>query len=87
MRQRNNNFMWGIRCLPPNQTIELIIKAKNLQTIADEINLRFFSSFKVISRSMVNNWVYGKDKIGMRRGFANKFKITKIPTKPYPISA
>ena len=80
MRSRNNNIFYSIEVDCPNGDNQFFHKITNLKQVADVINKKFFNSFDVVSRAMVNNWLYYPDQ--PRRAFANNFKIAKYNANP-----
>ena len=75
-RQRNNSYLYSIAVDTPNGECIVINDIKNLQSVATTINDRFFNSFDVVSRAMVNNWLYQPDT--PRRQFATNFDISRV---------
>jgi len=75
-RQRNNSYLYTISVDTPKGDTIFITDIKNLQSVATTINDRFFNSFEVVSRAMVNNWLYQPNT--PRRQFANNFDISRV---------
>ena len=66
-RSRNNNVAYAIEVDTPNGDFKRIDNIINLE--------EFFNGFSVVSRPMVNNWLYYPDT--PRRNFATNFNIIK----------
>ena len=79
-RCRNNNIFYSIEVDMPLGETKFFNKINNLQQVATTINKNFFNCFDVVSRAMVNNWLYYQDQ--PRRAFANNFKIAKYSLTP-----
>jgi len=75
MRQRNNNYVYDLDVVVPNGHKDTITDLVNLVDIAKAINKTYFNGFNVVSRSMVNNWLYYPDQ--PRRAYAENFTIHK----------
>ena len=73
--RRNNNIFYSVECDTPNGEFIKIDDIDNLAQIAIMINIKFFNSFEVVSRSMVSNWLYYPDT--PRKRYAMDFKIYK----------
>jgi len=75
MGRRNNNthYILSVRTTAGKDKYE---ELDNLQQIADTINHNYFSGFEVVSRSMVNNWLYYPNQL--RRAYADRFTIEQI---------
>tara|TARA_R110002072_G_scaffold24198_6_gene82656 strand:- start:4331 stop:4573 length:243 start_codon:yes stop_codon:yes gene_type:complete len=74
-RSRNNNVAYAIEVDTPNGDFKRIDNIINLERVAKTINKEFFNGFSVVSRPMVNNWLYYPDT--PRRNFATNFNIIK----------
>ena len=74
-RRRNNDTFYQVKI---NQPLggNIILNCDNLEQMANQINKKFFSSFNIVSRSMLSNWIHYPDK--SRRFWANAIEITKI---------
>lgn len=83
-RQHRVNEKYNLVVDCPNGYIEEWEDINNLQEIANIINREYFNDFPVVSRAMVNNWVYKPKSI--RRDYALRFKINKLPS-PIPLSS
>ena len=81
-RRRDNNVGYELDVLTPEKKIDYYTDIHNLERLSALINVNYFSGFNVVSRNMVNNWIYYPDK--PRREFGDRFTIRKITT-PYPI--
>ena len=57
-RHRNNKVNYSIEVSTPTGDTIFLNNLANLNDIAVEINAKFFNSFEVVSRAMVNNWLY-----------------------------
>ena len=76
MPRRNNNVSYSLEVMTPNGRTIQINNLNTLDKIATKINCNFFNSFDVVSRAMVNNWLFYPNQ--PRRSFANNFTIKKI---------
>lgn len=74
-RARNKNIAYAIEVVTPNGEQRRINDIVNLARVAETINREFFNGFAVVSRPMVNNWLFYPDT--PRRNFANNFNIIK----------
>lgn len=74
-RQRNNNIAYSVECDTPNGDFKKIDGIINLDKVAEAINREFFNNFEVVSRPMVNNWLYYPNT--PRRPYATNFNIVK----------
>ena len=88
MRRKNNKISYSIETRMPSGVIKNHEEINTLQDVCDVINHFYFNDFQVVSRAMVNMWVFGKDT--PRRPFAKRFSIKKVETigttTTYPIS-
>lgn len=73
-RRRMNNTTYSLSVELNEKRFEFE-HLDNYQVVADTLNETFFSGLKVISRSMISNWIHYPHK--PRRDFANKFIIRK----------
>ena len=74
-RRRNNDTYYQVKIDQPLGG-SVILNCDNLEQMANQINKKFFSSFDIVSRSMLSNWIHYPDK--SRRFWANAIEITKI---------
>ena len=74
-RSRNNGIAYAIEVDTPNGEHRRITNILNLERVAHTINKEFFNGFAVVSRPMVNNWLFYPDT--PRRNFATNFNIIK----------
>ena len=74
-RQRHKNISYAVEVNTPNGEMIYIDGLNTLDEIAVNINKTFFNGFGVVSRAMVNNWVYYPNQ--PRRSFATNFNIQK----------
>tara|TARA_R110002012_G_scaffold42422_2_gene115540 strand:+ start:1187 stop:1456 length:270 start_codon:yes stop_codon:yes gene_type:complete len=74
-RRRNNNTFYQVKIVKPLGGNK-ILNCDNLEQMASLINKSFFSSFDIVSRSMLSNWIHYPEK--SRRFWANAIEITKI---------
>tara|TARA_R110002153_G_scaffold139065_5_gene289712 strand:- start:120 stop:371 length:252 start_codon:yes stop_codon:yes gene_type:complete len=74
-QRRNNSISYTIEVSTPTGDMIYVDNIPNLNEVAMNINKKFFNSFDVVSRAMVNNWLYYPQQ--PRRAFANNFNIRK----------
>lgn len=74
-RRRNNNTCYNLIVKTPLNEEDEFLNLNNLQEIATTLNENYFSGLKVVSRTMISNWIHYPDK--PRRNFANAFTILK----------
>ena len=74
-RRRNNDTQYQL-CVrtPMGENKQFIYD--NLNDMASGLNRNFFSSFPVVTDTMISNWIHYPQK--SRRQFAQAFDITKI---------
>ena len=73
-RRRNNNASYQLQVsLGSNK--HFFSNLDTLQEIAETLNTQYFSGFKVITRTMISNWIHYPNK--PRRDFANAFHIER----------
>ena len=82
-RRHHRQEVYNLEVDCPNGIIDCWDNLNNLQEIANLINTEYFNDFPVVSRAMVNNWVFKPKEF--RRQYANRFKIKKLPS-PIPLS-
>ena len=76
MRRRNNQFCYDLEVsIPFNMDNDFYTDINNLEDIACIINREYFSGLTVISRAMINNWIYYPHR--NRKNYANCFRIIK----------
>ena len=75
-RRRHADYNYSITTTTPGGSIIIKNNLDSFEDIANYINREFFSDFPVVSRAMVNNWVFYDKK---RRAFGTGFNITRIP--------
>ena len=75
-RRKNQKISYKLHVDVPDGTKEEHKGFDNLQDIADAINNIYFNDFQVVSRAMVNNWLYKGNN--MRREYALRFKIKRV---------
>jgi len=76
-RRKNNSFCYELTATDPTTGKQSkFVDINNLNELSNTININFFNSFPVVSRAMVNNWVYYPTK--GRRSFGDYFKINKV---------
>ena len=75
VRRRNDQFYeLVVRC--PSGIIETFTSLDNLQSIVEVINHQYFNDFDVITRAMVNNWVYKPNDY--KRDAFSRFDIKRV---------
>lgn len=74
-RRRNNTYAYALEVDMPNGDFIRLDQIDNLDKIAHTINVKFFNGFAVVSRAMVNNWLYQPNT--PRKSYAEAFNITK----------
>lgn len=62
--------------LPHNGETKTFHDIPNLEVLSNTINVNFFNGFPVVSRAMINNWLYYPDR--PRRMFGDYFKINRV---------
>tara|TARA_R110001606_G_scaffold317031_1_gene463807 strand:- start:1183 stop:1416 length:234 start_codon:yes stop_codon:yes gene_type:complete len=72
-RRRHIDCNWCVTTTMPNGAVIYKDNLDTIQDIAIYINKEFFSSFSVVSRAMVNNWIYYEK----RREFGQRFAISQ----------
>jgi len=76
-RRKNNKYCYELTASSPTSNDQKkFYDINNLNHLCDVINANFFNSYPVVSRAMVNNWVFYPEK--PRRICFNYFKIAKI---------
>ena len=73
-RRRNNNASYQLKVMIGSQPI-FFTNLDTLQEIAETLNTEYFSGFKVITRTMISNWIHYPEK--PRRDYANAFHIER----------
>ena len=74
-RRRNNTIAYALEVDMPNGEFYRFDDMDNLDVIAHTINVKFFNGFSVVSRAMVNNWLYKPNP--PRKSYAEAFNILK----------
>jgi len=73
-RRRNNNASYHLK-VQLGSNNHFFSNLDTLQEIAETLNNEYFSGFKVITRTMISNWIHYPNK--PRRDFANAFHIER----------
>ena len=74
-RRRHNNASYELEVRLGSDKISFFYNLDTLQDIADTLNSEYFSGFKVVTRTMISNWIHYPNK--PRRDFANAFHIER----------
>ena len=72
-RRRHTDTNYSLTTTMPSGVVVIKDNLDTLEDIAKYINVEFFSDFPVVSRAMVNNWLFYEK----RRKFGNRFNITR----------
>jgi len=76
-RKRNNEFAYRLEAIMPlTNECKKFLDINTLEDLSATINVNFFNGFPVVSRAMVNNWIYYPDR--PRRMFGDAFKINRV---------
>tara|TARA_R110002073_G_scaffold25352_3_gene84138 strand:- start:418 stop:669 length:252 start_codon:yes stop_codon:yes gene_type:complete len=78
-RRRNNDTHYQLIVKTPMGERKQYIY-DNINDMADGLNKNFFSSFPVITNTMISNWIHYPTKA--RREYARQFNITKVYDLP-----